>query len=64
MPDWTIETDTAAENWAILLPPGENPGGTPTRSETQGVQGRMTMRIVEGARLRQTETASKCTPQS
>jgi len=38
-----------AENRAILPPPGENPGGTPTRSETQcnqGDQGRMTMRIV------------------
>ncbi len=41
--------DKAAENKAILPPPGKDPGGAPTRSETQsfqGAKGRMTMRIV------------------
>jgi transposase len=44
-----VEVQKLSENRAILPPLGENPGGTPTRSETQltqGDQGRMTMRIV------------------
>ena len=44
-----VEVQKLSENRAILPPPGENPGGSPTRSETQltqGDQGRMTMRIV------------------
>lgn len=48
-PPVPIGAAEAAENRAILPPPGENPDGAPTRSETQNVQGakgRMTMRIV------------------
>jgi transposase len=44
-----IELEKSAGNGAIQPPPGENPGGAPTRSQTQltrGAQGRMTMRIV------------------
>ena len=48
-PTMPIEAPKLSENRVTLPPPGENPGGTPTRSETQlhqGVQGRMTMRMV------------------
>ena len=44
-----VVADEFVENRAILPPSGENPGGAPTRSETQitqGAQGRMTMRFV------------------
>jgi transposase len=44
-----VESLKVTENRAILPPPGENPDGAPTRSETQisqGAEGRMTMRIV------------------
>ena len=44
-----VESLKVTENRATLPPPGENPDGSPTRSETQfiqGAQGRMTMRIV------------------
>src|SRR5664280_110046 len=48
-PTMPVEENKVAENRATLPPPGENPDGAPTRSETQNVQGakgRMTMRIV------------------
>jgi len=48
-PTMPVEAQDIAENRAILPPPGENPDGTPARSETQltrGAKGRMAMRIV------------------
>lgn len=38
-PTLSVEANKAAENRAILPLPGENPGSTPTRSETQSFQG-------------------------